>query len=157
MSVKTGVTYGQLVQQINNELDLKQNQLVPGAYIHIDPETNEISADYEKVSWYPYEFDTSDFVEGALIIPAEDEIVGSETVTEGHGCGNNPILRQIQEYDTTTHLYSNVMVDFMVNSSGDVTIKANPFKGRLIIDSPHANAVDLQDIVSDILTGTVGD
>lgn len=147
--IKTGVTYGELVRQINAELDTKQKTLIAGNYISIS-EDGTISADYEPVSIYHLDFEPKDFVEEVLSIPAKNE-----NVATGHDCGSTPILRYIQEYDPSNGTYSNVVVDYTVDASGNITIKANPFTGRLLIDSLYAKAANLENIVNDILNGSV--
>lgn len=144
MAVKSGVSINKFIQSINNELELKQNKLTAGAYINIT-EDGVISAAYEPVSLYSLSFTESDFDSESetLTIPAET-----------HKCGNTPTVRYIQEGNDSTG-WENVVVDVFMNSVGDVTIKANPFNGRLLLDSQFSNAADISSLVNEIMTGDV--
>ena len=143
MTVKTGVTLKQYTQQINEDIAKKQDKLIAGSYITID-ENNVISADYDPVSVYELNFNTSDWDDsGNMVIAAAT-----------HQCGTTPILQYIQVLDNG--LYYNVFVDCGMDANGNVTLHSNTaFAGRLLLNSNYANAANLAAITQNILTGSV--
>ena len=147
MAVKLGMTIPQFVKQINDDLAKKQDLLTAenaGNNISIDQVDGKvvISSNIRVPASYLKTFTAADFQNGQLTISAVD-----------HKCGSEVALDYIKE--KVGNNYSEVLVNFMTDADGNVTIEAEPFEGCLALQQHFSSTEKLQALATDILEGTV--
>ena len=147
MAVKLGMTIPQFVKQINDDLAKKQDLLTTenaGNNISIDEVDGKvvISSNIRVPASYLKTFTAADFQDGHLTISAVD-----------HKCGSEVALDYIKE--KVGNNYSEVLVNFMTDADGNVTIEAEPFEGCLALQQHFSSTENLQALATDILEGTV--
>lgn len=158
MTVKTGVSYIDLVNQINTELDTKQNKLSQanaGSNISIteDVDGNTRISVTSTTNHFYKTFSVSDFSEGQLVF--KNGKVGNDTFA--HELGSDIHVTYVQEKVEEGGIvkYKDVLVETETDESGNVYLYSSPFEGRIVISGLYFNSAYLEPQVQDILTGSV--